>query len=368
MQGKKVLNELSPYKQGKQISEVQKEYNLEKIVKLSSNENPYGCSNKVKRAFQSTPFDFEIYPDGYGLDLKLKLADFLTIDEKQLIIGAGSDEIITFICRAFLYPGTNTVMATPTFSQYRQNALIEGAEIKEIPTKDGKHQLDKMADAIDEQTKVAWICSPDNPTGEIVTEDALARFMNRCPKDVLVVLDEAYFEYVPKENQLHLHTLLEKYKNLIVLRTLSKAYGLAGLRVGYGITTTSIAEKLNIIRGPFNTTSLTQRMAIVALDDQAFIEETKKKNREVLQSFQTFLRSIEWTYYNSYTNFILVQTPIDADEVAQYLLENGFIVRSGTMLGYPNTVRITIGEQDDMAQLQQVIKQLHEKIQDGVDG
>lgn len=362
MRAKSELKELTAYKQGKQTSEVVEEYQLDKIVKLSSNENPYGYSPKVKDAYKHYVPDFEIYPDGYGLDLKNAIARKLGVKETQLIIGAGSDEIISFITRAFLYPGVNTVMATPTFSQYRQNAIIEGASLKEVPTINGRHDLDSMLASIDEETNVVWICSPDNPTGEIIQEAAFKQFMDACPKDVLVVLDEAYYEFVDEAHRLDLLGNLQQYDNLIVLRTLSKAYGLAGLRVGYGITTEAIAEKLNIIRGPFNTTSLTQKLAITALEDGAFVEEVKSLNDKVRTDFEAFLDSIGWKYNESHTNFILVETPIDADEVAQYLLEKGFIIRSGTLLGYPRTIRISIGRASDMKELQHVILQLHEQI------
>lgn len=367
MAGKEILKQLSAYKQGMQTDEVKNKFGLEHIVKLSSNENPYGYSENVKAAFSKMVFDFEIYPDGYGYDLRMKLAEKLSVDEAELVIGAGSDEIIAFICRAYLHPGVNTVMAIPTFSQYRQNALIEGAELKEVPTIEGRHNLAGMLDAIDPQTKVVWLCTPDNPTGELINQADFDAFMKKCPSDVLVVLDEAYFEFVPTELQMNLLANLQKYKNLVVLRTLSKAYGLAGLRVGYGITTKEISEKLNIIRGPFNTTSLTQQVAIEALNDSAFIEQTKTKNALVLKEFQQFLNELAWEYYETYTNFILIKTPIDADEVALYLMKNGFIVRSGTFLGYPGTVRITIGKAADMKLLEMVLRKLAKEINDGVD-
>lgn len=366
MLGKEILRKLNAYQQGKQTSDVQKEFNLDKIVKLSSNENAYGYSPKVKDAFTNFAQDLEIYPDGYGYDIKMKLANKLAVNEKQLVIGAGSDEIISFISRAFLYPGVNTVMATPTFSQYRQNALIEGAELKEIPTVLGRHDLESMIDAIDENTKVVWLCTPDNPTGELIKATEFTAFMDKCPKKVIVVLDEAYFEYIADENKMNTLDYVSQYDNLIVLRTLSKAYGLAGLRVGYGISNELIAEKLNIIRGPFNTTSLSQLAAIAALDDQDFIDKTRNLNEEVKAEFEDFLDSINWNYFDSHTNFILVETPMDADEAALFLLKAGFIIRSGTFLGYPNTIRITIGNKVDMKQLQHVILQLHEQITEEV--
>src|SRR5690625_384142 len=238
MAGKKILNQLSAYQQGMQVTEVQKKYKLEQIIKLASNENPYGFSKGVTKLFQEMANEFEIYPDGYAFELRKRLAQKLSINETQLVFGNGSDEIITFICRAFLYPGTNTVMAAATFPQYRHHSLIEGADIKEIPTQEGKHDLDKMADAIDEHTKVVWICLPDNPTGTLILPDEFETFMDRCPKDVLVVVDEAYVEFVAEKLKLALHKDLDKYPNLILLRTFSKIYGLAGLRVGYGIACT----------------------------------------------------------------------------------------------------------------------------------
>lgn len=366
MYGKEILKQMSAYKQGMQIEEVQRKYNLDKIVKLASNENPYGFSPKVKELFGQLTTDYEFYPDGYAYNLRMKMAEKLQVDESQLVFGGGSDEIITFICRAFLHEGTNTVMATPTFPQYRHNALIEGATLKEIPTINGKHDLTKMVNAIDEQTKVVWLCTPDNPTGEIILTDEFESFMEQCPKETIVVLDEAYYEFVSKELRFDLNENMQKYSNLIVLRTFSKIYGLAGLRVGYAIASEEIAEKLNIVRGPFNTTSLSQRAATVALDDDVFVETTKKLNDEVKQSFEKFLDSIHWSYYESHTNFLLVNTPIDADVASAYLLRHGFIVRSGSFLGYPNTMRITIGTKDDMTQLQSVIHQLQEDINNGV--
>lgn len=366
MVGKEILNQLSAYKQGMQITDVKRKYNLDKIVKLASNENPYGYSKRVKEQLNQSMIDYEIYPDGYAYDLRMKLADKLKVDESQLVFGCGSDEVITFICRAFLYPGVNTVMASPTFTQYRHHSLIEGAEVREIPTKNGKHDLNEMKNAIDQHTKVVWICTPDNPTGEIVQKDEFDCFMNDVPADVLVVLDEAYYEFVSEQFRLSLHDSLSQYPNLIILRTFSKIYGLAGLRVGYGIAKPEIAHKLNVVRGPFNTTSLSQRAAIAALEDDDFIQKTKVLNDKVKRNFQAFLDKIGWSYYESHTNFLLIKTPIDADEVSLYLLKNGYIVRSGNLLGYPNTIRVTIGNEEDMLSLKPILKELQSKINDGV--
>lgn len=362
MDGKKVLKQLAPYKQGMQTDQVKEAYRLDKIVKLASNENPYGYSEQLKNVSSNLFDEINIYPDGHTAKLRTALATKLEVNEDQLIFGSGSDEIVQIISRTFLYPGVNTVMATPTFPQYKHNALIEGATIKEVPTIEGYHDLNGMLRAIDGDTKVVWICSPDNPTGTILPEKDFYQFMDQCPKDVLVVLDEAYYEYIDDQSTLNSLSSLTTYQNLILLRTFSKAYGLAALRIGYGIMNEDIVSKLNIVRAPFNTTTIAQKAALIALGDQSFIDEATSKNKEVKQTFEQFLNKIGWVYYQSQTNFILVSTPISGTEVYQYLLENGFIIRPGELLGYPNTIRITIGREEDMKQLQDLLEKLHLEI------
>lgn len=359
MNSKTVLNQLSPYQPGKQSKEILEAYGLERIVKLASNENPNGFSKHVNDYLLNNVHEFNIYPDGYTSELRTAVASKLNVNENQLLFGSGSDEIVQIICRAFMYPGVNTVMATPTFPQYMHNARIEGAEIKEISTIDGYHDLEGMLNAIDDKTTVVWLCSPDNPTGTLISSEALYSFLDKCPKDVLVVLDEAYYEYIDSELDPDVISHLSAYPNLIVLRTFSKAYGLAGLRVGYGIAANELISKLDVVRAPFNTTTLAQNAAIIALKDEAFIVETRLKNSKVKQSFKQFLSSIGWHYYDSQTNFLLISTPISGSDTFQYLLENGFIVRPGELLGCPNTVRITLGNETDMKELKDLLYKLH---------
>ncbi|GAB3802418.1 histidinol-phosphate transaminase [Virgibacillus kimchii] len=358
MEGKAILNKLTPYKQGKQMKEIKETYGLERIVKLASNENPYGFSPDVAAYFKTGLHELHIYPDGYTQELRTKLANKLNLNEKQLIFGSGSEEIVQMICRAFLYPGTNTVMAVPTFPQYKHNALIEGAEVKEVPLIKGKHHLAKMAGEIDEATKVVWLCSPNNPSGTVIPKEELQSFLNNCPSHILVVLDEAYYEYM--EDDAETIEWFSSYENVIILRTFSKAYGLAGLRIGYGISNPNILRKIDVVRGPFNTTSIAQKAAIIALEDQNFIKETKQKNQKVKQSFEIFLDKIGWEYYPSQTNFLLVSTPVSGIEVFDYLLEKGFIVRPGELLGIPNTMRITIGNEADMKELENALLTFHQ--------
>jgi histidinol-phosphate aminotransferase len=343
---KKQLLTLTPYQPGKSVAEVKRQYNLENIVKLASNENPFGCSDKVFSALKELEPSMAIYPDGYTTNLRTLLAAFLNVSQEELIFGNGSDEIILMISRALLRPGTNTVMAAPTFPQYKHNAIIEGAEVRELPLLNGEHDLDGMLSAIDENTNIVWVCSPNNPTGTYISEKKLIGFLDKVPSHVLVVLDEAYHEYVVADDYYDSVTLAKTYPNLIVLRTFSKIYGLASIRVGYGIANASIIRALEPAREPFNLNSFGQLAAQVALEDQEFVQQTKQKNRDGLQQFYDFCEANELSYYPSQGNFILIDFKVDANVVFQSLLEKGFIVRSGKPLGFPTSARITVGSKE----------------------
>ncbi|MEH7377915.1 MULTISPECIES: histidinol-phosphate transaminase [Neobacillus] len=343
MRWKEQLLTLTPYQPGKSIEAVKKQYKLDQIVKLASNENPFGCSEQVLTALQSNQTSLAIYPDGYATNLRETLASFLQVDEDELIFGNGSDNLIQIISRALLHPNANSIMATPTFSQYKHNAVIEGAVSKEVPLLNGEHDLDAMLAAIDEQTNVIWLCSPNNPTGTYIPENKLIAFLEKVPSDILVVLDEAYYEYVVADDYYDSVNLARKYENLIVLRTFSKIYGLAALRIGYGVANRSIIKALEPAREPFNVNSLGQLAASAAIKDQEFIKVCKEKNRQGLEQFYQFCGENELDFYPSQTNFILIDCKMDGDQVFQHLLERGYIVRSGKALGFPTGVRITVG-------------------------
>ncbi|MBT2682027.1 histidinol-phosphate transaminase [Bacillus sp. ISL-37] len=357
MRWKEQLLKLKPYQPGKSISEVKRQYGLSEIVKLASNENPFGSSEKVKNEIVDYAGKFSVYPDGYATELRTHLADHLGVKEGEIILGNGSDEIIQMIARGLLTPETKTVMAAPTFPQYKHNGVIEGCEITEIPLVNGAHDLDGMAASIDDRTTVVWLCSPNNPTGVYITEEELTAFMARVPSHVLVVLDEAYFEYVTAEDFHDSLRLLKQYQNLIILRTFSKIYGLASFRVGYGIAHEDTISALEPVREPFNVNSLAQAAAIAALDDQDFVEECKRENKAGLEQFYQFCDSAGLSYYPSQGNFILIDFKRDGQEVFQFLLERGYIVRSGTALGFPTCVRITIGSKEQNLGVIEIIKE-----------
>jgi len=343
MRWKEQLLTLTPYQPGKSIESVKKQYQLEKIVKLASNENPFGCSTKVFSAIQSDQTVLALYPDGYATNLRDTLAAFLKVEADELIFGNGSDNLIQIISKALLHPNASTIMASPTFSQYKHNAVIEGAQIKEIPLSNGNHNLDEMFAAIDEKTNIIWLCSPNNPTGTYIPERSLLSFLEKVPSDILVVLDEAYYEYVVADDYYDSISLTRKFQNLIVLRTFSKIYGLASLRIGYGVANSSIIRALEPAREPFNVNSIGQLAAAAALEDIEFIQECKAKNRQGLEQFYTFCEKNQLNYYPTQTNFILIDLKVDGDKAFQFLLERGYIIRSGKALGFPTAVRITVG-------------------------
>lgn len=352
---KEQLVGLPSYKPGKSIEDVKRELGLNKVTKLASNENPFGCSEQAKEAIRLTLDELAIYPDGYSADLRQKLAKHLEVKEEQLIFGNGSDEIVQIICRALLNHTTNTVTAHPTFPQYRHNAVIEGAEIREIQDIDGEHDLESMLEAIDEQTRVVWVCTPNNPTGTYIAKDPLYQFIKRVPSNVLVVVDEAYYEYVTADDYPETLEWIEEFPNLMVLRTFSKAYGLAALRIGYGVANEELIDQIDPAREPFNTSRIAQKAAIAALDDTAFLENCKEMNRQGIAQFEAFCEEYGLSYYPSQANFMLIDFGVSGDIVFDHLIRNGFIVRSGEALGYPTAVRITIGNQEQNKEMIDVL-------------
>lgn len=357
MKWKEQLLTLTPYQPGRPIEAVKREFGLEKIVKLASNENPFGSSPKAVNALQKALTNFTLYPDGYATNLREALAHFLKVEEDQLIFGNGADNIIQIISRSFLLPGKNTVMANPSFSQYKHNAIIDGAEIREVPLIDGEHDLDTMLSEIDENTSVVWVCSPNNPTGVYISQEKMLSFLEKVPKETLVVIDDAYHDYVDAENYYDSLEYLKQFSNAIVLRTFSKIYGLAALRVGYGVAHKDIIRALEPVREPFNVNTLAQIAAVAAIEDQDYVKECSQKNREGMKQFEEFCSEHQLHYYPSQANFILIDFGTSGDDVFQFLLQRGFIVRSGNALGFPTSVRVTVGSTEQNSEVISVMKQ-----------
>jgi histidinol-phosphate aminotransferase len=343
---KEQIVDLPVYQPGKPIDEVKREFGLDEVIKLASNENPFGPSPQVRQALVEESDNLALYPDGAAYNIRHKLAQHYGIDPERFIFGNGSDEIVQMISRAFITPGTNSVMADPTFPRYKTNIVIDGGEVREIPLQDGVHDLPQMAAAIDDQTRIVWVCNPNNPSGTYVDAAALNAFMDKVPAHVVVVLDEAYVEYVTAADFPDALELIERYPNLIVLRTFSKIYGLAGLRIGYGIARPQLTDLLNRVREPFNTSRVGQKAAVTALDDEAYRDECHRKNKAGKEQYYAAFEKLGLDYYPTEANFVMVDVGRPADEVFQPLLRQGLIVRSGEALGFPTKLRITIGTEE----------------------
>ncbi len=360
MQPKQNIVHLPVYQPGKPVEDVKRELGLSEVIKLASNENPYGSSKQAKAAIVAEIDNNNIYPDGASVELTAALAAKLGVNTDQIIFGTGSSEIILMLARAFLVPGDETIMADETFPQYKHNAEIENARIIEVPLKEGKHDLPAMLAAINDKTKIVWICNPNNPTGTIVTLDELTAFLDQVPAHVLVVLDEAYGEYISDPSFPDGVKLLERYANLVVLRTFSKIYGLAALRIGYGVGNASVIRYANQVREPFNTSRIAQAAAKASLADDEFISYCREQNANGLSYLAEQFDRLGLSYFPAYGNFIMVDVKRSSPEVFDSLLRKGIISRS-RWTHYPNHIRITVGTQEQnekfISALEQVLQE-----------
>lgn len=365
MQPKPNIVHLPVYQPGKPVDDVKRELGLTEVIKLASNENPFGSSPKAKEAIAREVENISVYPDGAAVDLTAALASHHGVNTDQIIFGAGSDEIILMIARAFLVPGDETIMADQTFPQYKHNAQIENAVIVEVPLKNGTHDLFAMQAKITDKTKVIWVCNPNNPTGTIVTADEVEWFLSKVPSNVLVVLDEAYCEYIEDSSFPDGIKLLQKFPNVITLRTFSKIYGLASLRIGYGIGRPDVIRSINQVREPFNTSRYGQAAALAALQDDEFIAFCRQANKEGLAYFNSSFAELGLEAFPAYGNFIMVDVKRPAQEVFDALLRKGIIIRGGHKL-YPTHIRITVGSREQnekvIAALTAVLLEIAEKV------
>ena len=311
-------------------------------IKLSANENPFGASPKVNDVLANFK-DFERYPDANSTILKERVAEFLEVNTQQLVFGAGADEIIQMISRSVLTSGDNIIQVDSTFPQYEHHAIIDGAEVIKIPLQNGVHDLNGMLAAINDKTKIVWICNPNNPTGTYVNEASLKGFLESVSSEVLVVVDEAYVEYVVAEDFPNTLELINKYPNVVVLRTFSKVYGLASFRVGFGVGNADFIQDLEVGRLPFNTGTIAQEVAVVALADQDFVSKSTSENTAGLAQYMDFFDRNGVEYYPSQANFIFIPRSRELGmRIDAKLVEAGYIVRP-----LPLGVRITVGTRAD---------------------
>ena len=333
---------LTAYPPGKPIEEVEREYGIKGSIKLASNENPLGPSPKAVEAIKNHLSTLHRYPDGSCYYLKERLAERLGIPKNRIILGNGSNEIIELIVRAFLRAGDEAVMAHPAFIVYQMIVQAAGGKNVILPLKEFTHDLEAMAGAVTGKTRLVFITNPNNPTGTIVKRDAFERFLKRVPEDVIVVMDEAYFEYVSDPEYPNGMDYIND-RLVVSLRTFSKIYGLAGLRIGYGVASEEIINYLEKVRQPFNVNSLAQVAAMAALDDQGHVEKSVSINSDGLSYLYRELDCMGLSYVKSQANFLLIDMKGDCAKIYQELMKKGVIVRPMGIYNLNNYLRITVG-------------------------
>ncbi|HWS75877.1 MAG TPA: histidinol-phosphate transaminase [Quisquiliibacterium sp.] len=335
---------IAPYQAGKPISELAREYGLqeERIVKLASNENPLGLPESARRAMLAVVGDLARYPDSNGFDLKRAIARRYEVPAEWVTLGNGSNDILELAAHAVVQPGQSVVYAQYSFAVYALATQEVGARAIVVPARDHGHDLDAMLGAIDSDTRLVFIANPNNPTGTFAPAQAVERFIERVPADVVVVLDEAYNEYLPPELRFDSAAWVRRFPNLLVSRTFSKAYGLAGLRVGFGLAQPELTDLLNRIRQPFNVNSMAQAAACAALFDDAFLQRSYELNAAGLHRLQSAFASMGLEYVPSFGNFVLVRVG-DAAGVYERLLRAGVIVRPVAGYGLPQWLRVSVG-------------------------
>jgi len=336
------IQAIQPYTPGKPMEELEREYGIRDSIKLASNENPLGPSPMAVKAAAGALQNANRYPEGSGYYLTRKLSENLNLSPGNIVLGNGSDDVIGMLTKAFLRPGDEAIMPQPSFLMYEILVQSVGAVPVPVPLSAFRIDLSAMAEKVTPKTRMIFLTHPNNPTGTILLEKDFQFFIKRIPEEILIVIDEAYIEFVREPSSLNSMNYMGSDSRVVILRTFSKAYGLAGLRVGYGLMAEDVGRLLQKIRQPFNVNSLAQAAALAALDDRDFFAKTLKLVHEGLDFMYAALDRMGVSYFPSQANFFLIRVG-DADDVYERLLREGVIVRSMTSYGFPDTIRLTVG-------------------------
>jgi len=358
MKIKKSILDLIPYPPGKPIEELTREYGIQKVTKLASNENPLGPSPQALRAILKTLPQLHRYPDGSGYYLRQSLSRILRFAPEQILLGNGSNEIIELALRAFLRPGYEVISPTPSFLVYGKVVQAIGGKNILVPLKRFTIDLKAILDRIGPRTQIIIINNPNNPTGTIIKRKEWERFLISVPSRIMVLLDEAYIDFVEDQDCPNGLNYINCEKNLLVIRTFSKAYGLAGLRIGYGLTRPDLADYMNRVRQPFNVNALAQAGALGALGDQAFYEKTRNIIRTGKKVLERGLARMGLFYVPSQTNFILIRVPQKAQVIYEAMLKKGIIVRSMKSYGLEDYIRVNVGLPEENRRFLLALKQV----------
>ena len=341
------IETIKAYQGGKPIEEVKRELGISDIIKLASNENPLGPSPLAMQAIQESAKQVNFYPDGNAYYLKADLAKHLGVTEDHLILTNGSNEVLQLVGETYLGPGDEVIYAEGAFVVYKLVTTVCGATPVVVPMQNDTHHLPSMAAAITDKTKAIFIANPNNPTGTMVTATETAQFMAQVPEDVLVIFDEAYYEYVTHTDYPQTLPYVMEERNFIITRTFSKIYGLAGLRIGYGIASPSIIATMNPVRQPFNCNAVAQAAARAALKDTEYVKKSQELNAAGKTFLYTAFDKLGLRYIKTEGNFIMVFVNQPGADLADAMIKKGVIVRAMAGYGYPDAIRVTIGKQEE---------------------
>ncbi len=341
-----VIDQLTPYVPGKSIEEVRRELGLSRIIKLASNENPLGPSPRAVQAMVKELQEVHVYPNGKDRQLREAIADRCGLKPEMVIFSNGEDNILTLITQAFLETGEESVVASITFHAYTTATIIAGGRVCPVPLKDYTHDLEAMLEAINEKTKLVFICNPNNPTGTMVTKGQADWFMERVGDEVLVIFDEAYGEYADRDQYPDAVRYVKEGRNVLVLRTFSKLFGLAGVRVGYALGKPDLIRALAAVREPFAVDRIGQAGALAVLEDEEYIRRSKEVNRDGKEFLYRELDRMGLSYVPTQANFILVDTGKKAELVHEAMQREGVIIRPAHHWGLKTKIRVTIGTRE----------------------
>lgn len=353
------IMDIRPYVPGKSIELVQKEFGLTDVIKLASNENPIGPSPRAIEAMKDNAHKMFLYPDGYCTDLRNMAAEYLGVAQNQLIFGNGSDEVIKLLGETFIYPGDEVIVADPSFSEYDFVCLLMGGILRKVPLTNHAHDLEKMAGQITEKTKMIFLCNPNNPTGTIVAKEEVDKFLAKVPDTVVVVFDEAYYEYVEdKAYPQSLEYLNQDRENIVILRTFSKIHGLAGLRIGYGIAAPKMIQLLERTREPFNVNLMAQKAALASLADKEHVQNSRDVNNKGREFLYKAFEEMGLDYIPTHANFLMVDLQKNSKEVFIELQKKGVIIRTGDIFGMDTFIRVTIGTEEENKRFIKALKEV----------
>lgn len=347
----KNIKEIKPYPPGKPLDELEREYGITDSIKLASNENAWGPSPKVVRALRAELLNLHRYPDGSCYYLTQALSEKFGVEPEEVVIGNGSNEIIEFLVKAFVREGDEVITSHPSFLMYQKFVQVRGGENFVVPLKeDMSHDLSVIVDIISEKTRLIFIDNPNNPTGTIIPPVELYRFLSEVPEHVIVVLDEAYIDFMDKELRVDVFSLLKNREGrcpVVFMRTFSKAYGLSGLRIGFALMAREIAECLHKVRQPFNINQMAQVGALTALEDEEYYQQTLNRTAKAIEFLSEKVDALGCESHPTQTNFFLIDVKGSADKLYQAMLHEGVIVRSMSAYGYENFIRITVGTEEE---------------------